>query len=152
MSTGECYGKPSAPTTGSRCAPRATRSSPPSRALRRPSRPLPRRRTPSPPAHSRIRVGLHTGEPLPVEHEDGYVGVDVHRAARICAAGHGGQVLFSQATRDLLDVGLEVLELGEHRLKDLAEPVSLYQLGRKRFPPLRTLRRRSGSQHPRPRS
>jgi hypothetical protein len=87
----------------------------------------------------RIRIGLHTGEPLPVEHEDGYVGVDVHRAARICAAGHGGQVLLSRATRDLLDESLKLRDLGEHRLKDLAEPVWISQLGQDEFPPLNSL-------------
>jgi predicted ATPase/class 3 adenylate cyclase len=87
----------------------------------------------------RVRIGLHTGEPLAVEHEDGYVGADVHRAARICAAGHGGQVLLSRATRDLLAESIELRDLGEHRLKDLAEPVRIYQLGQGRFPPLRSL-------------
>jgi predicted ATPase/class 3 adenylate cyclase len=86
-----------------------------------------------------IRIGIHTGEPLPVEHEDGYVGVDVHRAARICGAGHGGQVLLSQATRDLLGAGLELRDLGRHRLKDLPEPERLYQLGAGRFPPPKSL-------------
>src|SRR6266487_2007262 len=64
-----------------------------------------------------VRMGLHTGEPLLTE--EGYVGIDVHRAARIAAAGHGGQILISQSTRDL--VGADGLQdLGEHRLKDLA--------------------------------
>jgi predicted ATPase/class 3 adenylate cyclase len=87
----------------------------------------------------RVRIGLHTGEPLRVEHEDGYVGVDVHCAARICASGHGGQVLLSQATRNILDDDVELRDLGEHRLKDFSEPVEIYQLGRQRFPPLKTL-------------
>jgi predicted ATPase len=87
----------------------------------------------------RIRIGLHTGEPLPVDHEDGYVGVDVHRAARICAAGHGGQVLLSQATRDLLDPSIDLRDLGEQRLRDLAEPLRLYQLGYEEFPPPKSL-------------
>jgi predicted ATPase/class 3 adenylate cyclase len=87
----------------------------------------------------RVRIGIHTGEPLSVEHEDGYVGVDVHRAARICAAGHGGQVLISQATRDLLDEDVELRDLGEHRLKDLSEPLRLFQLGPRSFPALRSL-------------
>jgi hypothetical protein len=81
-------------------------------------------------------MGLHTGEPLRTT--EGYVGVDVHRAARIAAAAHGGQVLLSQTTRDLVEV--EVSDLGLHRLKDLGEPVRLYQLGEGDFPPLRTLR------------
>jgi class 3 adenylate cyclase len=66
----------------------------------------------------RVRVGLHTGEPTMTD--EGYVGIDVHRAARIAAARHGGQILLSQATRDL--VGADRLrDLGLHRLKDLAE-------------------------------
>jgi class 3 adenylate cyclase len=83
----------------------------------------------------RIRMGLHTGEALLTE--EGYVGEDVHLGARIAAAGHGGQVLLSGATRALLDGG--VTELGEHRLKDFAEPVAIFQLGEERFPPLKTI-------------
>ncbi len=83
----------------------------------------------------RVRVGIHTGEPIVTE--DGYFGMDVHRAARIMSAGHGGQVLVSQSTRDLVDV--ELRDLGEHRLKDLAQPVRLFQLGEAEFPPLKTL-------------
>jgi predicted ATPase/class 3 adenylate cyclase len=80
----------------------------------------------------RVRMGLHTGEPTLTE--EGYVGIDVHRAARIAAAGHGGQILLSQATRDL--VGADRLrDLGLHRLKDLAAPERLYQLGDDEFPP-----------------
>src|SRR5581483_11808583 len=85
----------------------------------------------------RIRVGIHTGEALVVD--DGYVGLDVHKAARICAAGHGGQVLVSEATQSL--AGVHLRDLGEHRLKDLAAPVRLYQLGDGDFPPLRSLNR-----------
>ena len=69
--------------------------------------------------------------------EEGYVGIDVHRGARVCAAGHGGQVLLSQTTRDLVDV--DARDLGEHRLKDLLEPQRLFQLGGEEFPPLTTL-------------
>jgi class 3 adenylate cyclase len=65
----------------------------------------------------RVRMGLHTGEPI--RGEEGYVGVDVHRGARVAAAGHGGQVLLSQATRDLLDSSFDLVDLGLHRLKDL---------------------------------
>jgi class 3 adenylate cyclase len=83
----------------------------------------------------RVRIGLHTGKPTVTE--EGYVGLDVHMGARICAAGHGGQTLLSAATRKLID--LEVADLGEHRLKDLAEPVWLYQLGNGSFPPIRSL-------------
>jgi predicted ATPase len=85
----------------------------------------------------RVRMGVHTGEPLVTE--EGYVGMDVHRAARIAASGHGGQVVVSQATRDLLDGALELRELGDHRLKDLAQPQRLYQLGNRDFPPLKSL-------------
>ncbi len=83
----------------------------------------------------RIRVGMHTGEPLLDPPK--YVGADVHKAARIMSAAHGGQVLLSGATREL--VAEDPLDLGKHRLKDFAEPVSLFQLGSDRFPPLRTI-------------
>ena len=72
-----------------------------------------------------MRVGLHTGTPLLTE--EGYVGGDVHRAARIAAAGHGGQVLVSSSTAQLVE--LELTDLGEHRLKDLSAPERIYQLG-----------------------
>ena len=89
----------------------------------------------------RVRIGLHTGEPLVAAPK--YVGVDVHRAARIMAAGHGGQVLLSQSTRDLLGPDLAVRDLGEQRLKDLLQPERLYQLQlaglASEFPPLRSL-------------
>jgi predicted ATPase len=85
----------------------------------------------------RVRMGVHTGEPVAV---DGlYTGLDVHRAARIMSVGHGGQVLISQTTRDFLDEAVEVRDLGEHRLKDLSAPQRLYQLGDGEFPPLKTL-------------
>jgi predicted ATPase len=84
-------------------------------------------------------MGLHTGEPLAVPPK--YVGMDVHKAARIMAAAHGGQVLLSQATQQLVP-GSEVMsDLGEHRLKDLTSSVRLYQLGLDLFPPLETLER-----------
>jgi len=83
----------------------------------------------------RVRMGLHTGEP--VRSDEGYIGFDVHRAARIAAAGHGGQVLLSQATADL--AGVDVRDLGVHRLKDLSAPERLFQLGMEDFPPLQTL-------------
>jgi predicted ATPase/class 3 adenylate cyclase len=86
----------------------------------------------------RVRIGVHTGEPLLTE--DGYVGIDVHRAARIAAAGHGGQILVSQSTRDL--VGPEGLrDLGQHRLKDLTAAERIYQLGDEQFPPIKSLNR-----------
>jgi predicted ATPase/class 3 adenylate cyclase len=85
----------------------------------------------------RIRAGIHTGEPI-VEGSK-YVGIDVHRAARIMAAAHGGQALLSRATRDLLDESFRVRDLGEHRLKDLSAPQRLFQLGAGEFPRPRTL-------------
>ncbi len=93
----------------------------------------------------RVRIGLHTGEPQLAS--EGYVGLDVHRAARIMSAGHGGQVLLSQTTRDLvahdLPEGVSLQDLGEHRLKDLVCPNRLFQLiitGLPAdFPPIRTL-------------
>ena len=84
----------------------------------------------------RVRMGVHTGTPTLTE--EGYVGVDVHRAARIAACGHGGQVLVSSSTAAL--VGPEGLrDLGEHRLKDLSAPERIHQLGPTDFPPLRSL-------------
>jgi predicted ATPase/class 3 adenylate cyclase len=85
----------------------------------------------------RVRMGLHTGEPLVTA--EGYVGMDVHRAARIAAAAHGGQIVLSETTRRLLESDLQILDLGEHRLKDLVHAERLYQLGDGDFPPLRTL-------------
>src|SRR6266851_3104214 len=86
----------------------------------------------------RVRMGAHTGTPH--VGEEGYVGVDVHRAARIAAAGHGGQVLISASTAALLGTdGLR--DLGEHRLKDLSAPERMYQLGDEDFPPLKSLYR-----------
>jgi hypothetical protein len=93
----------------------------------------------------RVRMGLHTGRPH--VGREGYVGEDVHLTARIAAAGHGGQVLVSQATRLL--VGEELADLGEHRLKDFSEPVWIFQLGEQRFPPLKTI---SNTNLPRPAS
>jgi predicted ATPase/class 3 adenylate cyclase len=93
----------------------------------------------------RIRMGVHTGSPH--LSEEGYVGEDVHLGARIAAAGHGGQVLLSGATCRFLDGG--ATELGEHRLKDFAEPVVIFQLGEERFPPLKTI---SNTNLPRPAS
>ncbi|MFN2470787.1 MAG: adenylate/guanylate cyclase domain-containing protein [Gaiellaceae bacterium] len=84
----------------------------------------------------RVRIGIHTGEPQVTD--EGYVGMDVHRAARIAAAGHGGQILVSERSRSLLD-GTELTDLGLHRLKDLGQPEKLFQLGQESFPPLKTL-------------
>jgi predicted ATPase/class 3 adenylate cyclase len=83
----------------------------------------------------RLRIGLHTGVPLVTE--EGYVGEDVHLAARVAAAGHGGQILLTEATAAL--AGRELLELGEHRLKDVDGAVRILQLGSERFPALRTV-------------
>jgi predicted ATPase/class 3 adenylate cyclase len=93
----------------------------------------------------RVRIGLHTGEARLVDGE--YVGMDVHRAARICSAGHGGQVLLSEATRRsaLTDAARSpaTRDLGEHQLKDLREPLHLHQLWIEGlpgdFPPVRSL-------------
>src|SRR5687767_8994243 len=82
-------------------------------------------------------MGLHTGTPHLTE--EGYVGDDVHRAARIAAAGHGGQVLVSATTAGLVE--LELTDLGEHRFKDLAAPERVYQLGDGAFPALKSLYR-----------
>lgn len=96
-------------------------------------------------AKVRVRMGLHTGEPTIAG--DRYIGMDVHRAARISSAGHGGQVLLSQTTRDLVESelpeGVTLRDLGEHQLKDLPTPNRLCQLVitglAAEFPPLRTL-------------
>ncbi len=93
----------------------------------------------------RVRMGLHTGEPPLVG--DGYVGLDVHYAARIMHAAHGGQVLLSQTTHDLIEndlpFGVSLRDLGKHRLKDLQRPAHLHQLVivdlPADFPPLKTL-------------
>ncbi len=93
----------------------------------------------------RVRMGLHTGEPQRTE--DGYVGLDVHLAARLMSVGHGGQVLLSQTTRHLVDHhlpdGVSLRDLGEYRLKDLPQKSHLFQLVIADlvadFPPLRTL-------------
>jgi predicted ATPase len=85
-----------------------------------------------------VRVGVHTGTPLVTE--EGYVGVDVHRAARIAAAGHAGQVLVSAATVALAS-GSHLRDLGEHRFKDLAAAERVFQLGEEDFPPLNSLYR-----------
>ncbi len=100
-----------------------------------------------------VRVGLHTGSPLLTD--EGYVGDDVHFAARVAASSHGGQVVLSQATAELVEPsdtvsqGPLLLDLGEHRLKDVAEAVSIFQLGVESFPPLKTI---SNTNLPRPAS
>jgi predicted ATPase/class 3 adenylate cyclase len=82
-----------------------------------------------------VRVGLHTGDPLVTP--EGYVGGDVHFAARVAATSHGGQVVLSAATAVLVEEGITAL--GSYRLKDVAEPVAIYQLGEGSFPPLKTI-------------
>jgi len=102
----------------------------------------------------RVRMGLHTGEPLIAS--TGYVGMDVHRAARIGDAGHGGQILLSQTTRELviqdLPQGMTIRDLGEYRLKDMKFPTSIYQLVvdglPSEFAPIRT--KFSGTESPTP--
>ena len=99
----------------------------------------------------RVRMGMHTGQGTPASREAGadYVGIDVHRAARIANIAHGGQVLVSGATATLagqdLGVGIALRDLGEHRLKDLAQPERVYQLViaglPNDFPPVRSLDR-----------
>jgi len=84
----------------------------------------------------RVRMGIHTGEPTLTA--EGYVGLDVHRAARVAGAAHGGQILMTQPTRDLAGRD-DVHDLGEHRLKDLSTSIRIYQVGDGEFPPLRTL-------------
>jgi class 3 adenylate cyclase len=97
----------------------------------------------------KVRMGLHTGEPS--VGDEGYVGLDVVRAARICSAGHGGQILLSETTRALLgaDVpqGATVRDLGTQSLKDIGEE-RIYQLsvsGDEDFAPLKTERGRAPS-------
>jgi hypothetical protein len=143
-SIGACYVRSSRRGMVTRSTPRAMASSWPSNAPRTMA------------AHAwpegasvRVRMGLHTGEPTLTT--SGYVGLDVHRAARLCAVGHGGQTLLSQTTRALVEYDLpapvSLRDLGEHRLKDLQRPERIYQLVipdlPADFPPLTTLDRRS---------
>jgi len=93
----------------------------------------------------RVRMGLHAGQP--VRHEDNYIGMDVHRAARIAATAHGGQVVLSEAAWRLAEPGVPpgigVRDLGFHRLKDIEEPERILQLTgpglAETFPPLKSL-------------
>ena len=84
----------------------------------------------------RVRIGVHSGEAM--LGETGYVGMEVHRAARIAAAGHGGQVLVSAATAGRSSEPA-LVSLGRHRFKDFDEPVEVFQLGDGVFPPLKTI-------------
>jgi DNA-binding SARP family transcriptional activator len=101
----------------------------------------------------KVRMGLHTGEPVPVG--EGFVGLDVHRVARICDAAYGGQVLLSgeavDELGDLRPAGVDIHDLGEHMLKDLVQPERLFHLVipglQEQFPPPRSWRDRDGA-HP----
>jgi len=96
----------------------------------------------------RVRMGIHTGEPMTTQ--QGYVGLDVHRAARICSAGHGGQILLSSATHKLIEndppPGVTLRDLGEHQLKDIHRPEGIFQVSGEGmpvdFPPLQAVRGR----------
>ena len=96
----------------------------------------------------RVRVGVHSGRPAVVAGD--YIGLDVHRAARIMSAAHGGQIVVSQTTVDVMAGGLpddvQLRDLGDHRLKDLTHPQRLYDLAigglEGSFPALRTLENR----------
>src|SRR6478735_1169522 len=93
----------------------------------------------------RVRMGIHVGNP--VLHDEGYVGKDVHRAARIASTAHGGQVVVSESTahlvQDDLPSGVELMALGSHQLKDIPRPEQLSQLVvdglQVDFPPLKTI-------------
>ena len=93
----------------------------------------------------RIRIGIHSG--YPTSTKDNYVGMDVNTTSRICAVGHGGQIVVSANAREAVKAsspdGVRFTDLGAHRLRGLPEPVPLYQVGAKglraRFPPLRTV-------------
>lgn len=95
----------------------------------------------------RVRMGLHTG--LGTLGGGDYVGIDVHRAARVAATGHGGQIVMSEATAPLVErmlpEGTELVDLGKHRLKDLSQAETLFQVSvaglETAFPPLKTLER-----------
>ncbi|MGQ0548739.1 MAG: ATP-binding protein [Armatimonadota bacterium] len=95
-------------------------------------------------ARLQVRMGLHTGAPMKTR--EGFVGLDVHRAARICQAGWGGQILISERTRELLEnlpAGVELRDRGLHRLKDLQRPEHVFQVIHPEltadFPALRSL-------------
>jgi class 3 adenylate cyclase len=91
----------------------------------------------------RVRIGIHSGYPTPTS--GNYVGIDVNTASRVCAAGHGGQIVVTANTREAVratsSAGVRFVELGSHRLKGLHAEVALFQIASKglpmRFPPLR---------------
>jgi predicted ATPase/class 3 adenylate cyclase len=93
------------------------------------------------PVTVRVRMGIHTGEAT--QRDGDYFGVAVNKAARLMGVGHGGQVLVSETTASMLETGFELKPMGEHRLRDLAEPLQILQVGiaglEETFPPLRTL-------------
>lgn len=97
-------------------------------------------------AQVRVRMGIHTGRPV-LSRERDYLGLDVHRAARICSAGHGGQILVSESVRAELD-GIDVVDLGVHELPGLPEAERLFQLRVPglpfEFPPLRAAQAKTG--------
>jgi predicted ATPase len=88
------------------------------------------------PGPVRVRMGLHTGTPSRTD--EGYFGRDVNAGARVAASAHGGQVVLTKASRDLLG-DADLRDLGEHRVKDFDEPIWIYQLGEELFPPLKTI-------------
>ncbi len=86
-----------------------------------------------------VRMGLHTGTPTPTA--EGYVGVDVHRGARVAGLAHGGQVLITEPTRWLLSTDVAVTDLGQHRVKDFDGFVRVLQLGDAHVPAASNARR-----------
>ena len=103
-----------------------------------------RDRRPAEGSEVRVRIGIHSG--YPTSTEDNYIGLDVNTASRICAAGHGGQIVVSDNTRESVKAtspaGVRFIGLGTHRLHGLSDSVALFQVAAKglatRFPPLRT--------------
>jgi class 3 adenylate cyclase len=88
------------------------------------------------------RIGLHTAEAVIVD-DSGYASLPINRCSRLMAAAHGGQIVMSGATealvRDALSDSVQLIDLGEHRLRDLGRPLRIFQIGSEEFPPLRTL-------------
>jgi class 3 adenylate cyclase len=85
----------------------------------------------------RVRIGIHTCGPE--VNAEGYVGIGLHRAARICSAAHGGHILLSERAFSFMEGTSTITDLGMHRLKDLGRPEKLFQFGAGSFPLLRTL-------------